>query len=364
MDEPMKKILVIEDEKELLENLAFFLTLEDYEVYSASDGEMGVELAYEKNPDLIICDINMPGMDGYQVLSQIREYESTKTVPFIFLTAHSEKSFIRQGMDLGADDYVSKPYTDDEILSAVRTRLEKHKIINDIHLNQIEDLRKNIASTLPHELKTPLSVILAYSDLLAKNYNELEPDEIKNIAVAMNNSGKRLHRLFNNYIFYTELFDYKLPENPSKEIKSLHFYQDIKKISEGIASTYTKVGLSLGIIDCAGVDMLIIHAEKLLEELIENAFKFATENSTVSISALSVGANYCVSIHNFGVEFTQAQIKSIGGFMQFNRKFIEQQGIGLGLAIVKQILNLYNAEMKIESSNGETLVKIYLPLLN
>ncbi len=360
----MKKILVIEDEKELLENLAFFLTLEDYEVYSANDGEMGVELAFEKIPDLIICDINMPGMDGYQVLKLIRDNQSTKTVPFIFLTAHSEKSFIRQGMDLGADDYVSKPYTDEEILSAVRTRLEKHKVINDIHQNQIEDLRKNIASTLPHELKTPLSVILAYSDLLAKNYNEFDPDEIKNIALAMNNAGKRLHRLFNNYIFYTELFEYKLPNNPPKELKSEHFYQDIKKIADSIASAHTKIGLEYGNIEIAGVDMLIVHAEKLLEELIENAFKFSAEKSNVTVSGEIVGLKYCVSFHNIGVEFTQDQIKSIGGFMQFNRKYIEQQGIGLGLAIVKKILNLYNSEMKIESSNGETIVKVFLPLLN
>lgn len=360
----MKKILVIEDEMELLENLAFFLTLEDYEVYSASNGEVGIELAIEKNPNLIICDINMPGMDGYQVLKVIRENEATRTVPFIFLTAHSEKSFIRQGMDLGADDYVSKPYTDEEILSAVRTRLEKHKVINDIHQSKIEDLRKNIASTLPHELKTPLSVILAYSDLLAKNYSEFEPDEIKTIALAMNNAGKRLHRLFDNYIYYTELFEYKLPDNPSNELKSVHLYQDLKKIAEGIAVTYPKVGLFFGNIDCVGVDMLIVHTEKLLEELIENAFKFSTENSNVTISAESIGSQYCVTIHNIGVEFTQDQIKSIGGFMQFNRKYIEQQGIGLGLAIVKQILNLYKAEMKIESSNGETLIKVYLPLLN
>lgn len=360
----MKKILVIEDEKELLENLAFFLTLEDYDVYSANNGENGISIAFDIIPDLIICDINMPGIDGYEVLKQIRTNSNTRTTPFIFLTAHSEKSFFRQGMDLGADDYVSKPYTDAEILSAVRTRLEKHKAILDIHQNRIEDLRKSIASTLPHELKTPLSVILAYSDILASSHQELDADEIVSIAKSMNSAGKRLHRLFDNYIYYTELFEYQLPESIQKDLLTKYADQSIKRITNSIDARYPKVQIMIEKLPIARLKIITHHFDKLIEELVENAFKFSSENTTISISATINHKNYLLSIKNTGVEFTQDQIENIGGFMQFNRKYIEQQGIGLGLAIVKKILDLYDSNLKIYSSNGQTEVVVDLPLID
>ncbi len=125
----MSKILVIEDEEFARENLIDLLDLEGHLVFSAENGYRGVELAQEHLPDLIICDIQMPAMDGYQVLSTLRENPSTSTIPFIFLTAKTSHNDLRAGMSLGADDYLTKPYTLDEVLQAVATRLEKQAMI-------------------------------------------------------------------------------------------------------------------------------------------------------------------------------------------------------------------------------------------
>jgi DNA-binding response OmpR family regulator len=124
----MKKILIIEDNLEIRENTGEILTLAGYEVIAAENGRVGVELATKQSPDLIICDIMMPELDGYGVLHILSKKESTAGIPFIFVTAKTEKSDIRKGMELGADDYLTKPFDDTELLNAIETRLRKHEI--------------------------------------------------------------------------------------------------------------------------------------------------------------------------------------------------------------------------------------------
>ncbi|NWF61959.1 MAG: EAL domain-containing response regulator [Fischerella sp.] len=121
----MTKILVIEDEKSVRENLVELLEAEDFETICAANGQVGLHLALTEAPDLILCDLMMPELDGYGVLTTLRQELLTATIPFIFLTAKATKSDFRQGMDLGADDYITKPFTRAELLSAIDSRLQK-----------------------------------------------------------------------------------------------------------------------------------------------------------------------------------------------------------------------------------------------
>jgi len=125
----MKKILLIEDNQEIRENIAEILALANYDVLEAEHGKAGVELAKNENPDLIICDIMMPQLDGYGVLHLLSKNPATSGIPFIFLTAKSEKQDFRKGMNLGADDYLIKPFDDLELLDAVEMRLKKNDIL-------------------------------------------------------------------------------------------------------------------------------------------------------------------------------------------------------------------------------------------
>ncbi|MBS1946362.1 MAG: response regulator [Bacteroidetes bacterium] len=125
----MKKILVIEDNADVRENIAEILELSNYEVLQAPDGKAGVEVAMKDNPDLIICDIMMPVLDGYGVLHLLSKHKETFGIPFIFLTAKSEKADFRKGMELGADDYITKPFDGIELLNAVEIRLKKTEVL-------------------------------------------------------------------------------------------------------------------------------------------------------------------------------------------------------------------------------------------
>lgn len=125
----MKKILLIEDNPEIRENMAEILDLAGYTVFTAGNGKDGVALALKELPDLILCDIMMPVLDGYGVLLMVQKHSSLQGVPFIFLTAKSERNEIRKGMEMGADDYITKPFDGTELLNAIEVRLKKAELL-------------------------------------------------------------------------------------------------------------------------------------------------------------------------------------------------------------------------------------------
>jgi DNA-binding response OmpR family regulator len=157
----MKIILLIEDNKDVRENTADILELENYEVITAENGKIGVEKAIKYNPDIIICDIMMPVLDGYGVFESLSNLPKTASIPFIFLTAKSEKIDVRKGMNLGADDYLTKPFEEDELLDAIECRIKKNDFL-------IKKFSKNIKGI--NEFLSEASEYLNLEEL-SKNQN-------------------------------------------------------------------------------------------------------------------------------------------------------------------------------------------------
>lgn len=146
----MKKILIIEDEPETRENLILMLEMEGFKPLSAANGREGVKLAKSKQPDVILCDVSMPEMDGHGVLEALRADETTVSIPFIFLTARGDKKDVRTGMNLGADDYLTKPASAEEVLAAIRSRLDRHRDKEQAAMAKVE-LKPNFESAKPLE---------------------------------------------------------------------------------------------------------------------------------------------------------------------------------------------------------------------
>ena len=138
----MKKVLLIEDDLILRENTAELLEFSDYEVITASNGKIGLDMATNHLPDIIVCDIMMPELDGYGVLEALAKNNDTKYIPFIFLSAKTERQDVRKGMDLGADDYISKPFQEDELVSAIESRIAKASILKD-ERTKIQNVQEN-----------------------------------------------------------------------------------------------------------------------------------------------------------------------------------------------------------------------------
>jgi len=143
----MKKILLIEDNDHIRENTAEILELANYKVTTAANGKIGVEMALQHNPDLIICDIMMPVLDGYGVLHAVQKNDAIKNTPFIFLTAKTERNDFRRGMESGADDYITKPFDGTELLNAVNSRLKKNELLRQQLNPSVEGLNTLMAAS-------------------------------------------------------------------------------------------------------------------------------------------------------------------------------------------------------------------------
>ena len=161
----MKKILIIEDNDEVRENTAEIIELSNYKVLTAENGKAGVELALAEKPDLIICDIMMPVLDGYGVYHLLGKHTETASIPFIFLTAKSEKTDFRRGMEMGADDYITKPFDGIELLNAIEVRLKKNDLIKQQYTgaNALNSFIKDVQDTGKIKLSSDEREVFNYS---------------------------------------------------------------------------------------------------------------------------------------------------------------------------------------------------------
>ncbi|MBE2272036.1 MAG: response regulator, partial [Anaerolinea sp.] len=161
-------ILVVEDDLNLLEGIQTVLELENYEVISVENGRQALEVlkSTPRTPDLIVSDIMMPYMNGIELLREVRKERAWLKIPFIFLTALSEKPDIHRGKMLGVDDYLTKPFDAEDLIIAVQSRLSRHRALNDLQVGAMRDLKRTILTILNHEFRTPLTFVVAYSDML------------------------------------------------------------------------------------------------------------------------------------------------------------------------------------------------------
>lgn len=363
----MKKILVVEDAPSLRKDILEMLGFEGFEAIGAENGVIGVQRAIEHIPDLVICDIMMPEMDGYGVLEELRKDPRTATIPFIFLTARTERVDMRQGMELGADDFLTKPFHAAELLATVRTRLRKREVINQLAERRLEDLRENIMMALPHELRTPLNVILGFSDLLMTDSQLMDAVRIAEMSRHINTSALRLYRLIENFLVYTHtemmLTDKRhleaLQNNYAVYPKSSIEHSAIQKAQQSERAR----DLELTVRDVEAVGIGEDYLRKIVEELVDNAFKFSTAGTPVYIDGDIEDDTYILSVSNQGRGMTPEQIALVGAYMQFERRIHEQQGAGLGLIICKRLAEMHGGELAIESiPESETTVWVKLPL--
>jgi two-component system, sensor histidine kinase and response regulator len=362
----MTQILVIEDEVALCDIVVDFLTLEGFETLFAYNGETGIAIAYEHLPDLVLCDIMMPGMDGYQVLLALRDNPATTLIPFVFLTAKADRPSIRHGMELGADDYITKPFAMSDLVAAIKTRLAKHQAAIQRYAAAMEELRGNIFYMLPHELRTPLVSILGYAELLIWDSPTLSSGRVKEMAQHIQAAGDRLHRLIENFLIYAQIEIIKADPNRRAALRD-QLMQNPGQLTADIArrkaQTYQRgADLQLTIHEGLAVQIALENVQKIIEELVDNAFKFSEVGTTVQVSTQIVDHTYQWIIRNRGRGMTPEQIASIGAGMQFERRLFEQQGAGLGLVVAQRLIELHAGTLEIDSApDEETIVRVALP---
>ncbi|OIN60719.1 hybrid sensor histidine kinase/response regulator [Arsenicibacter rosenii] len=361
-----ERILIIEDEPPIRDNIAELLTIYGFEVYTAQNGREGISQALITSPDLVLCDIMMPEMDGYQVLNALRDTRSLSGIPFIFLTARAEASDFRSGMNAGADDYLTKPFTINDLLQTIDRRLKRDAQRKADIQARLSAYRESITSISSHEYNTPLSGIIGFADLLSTNFRDFDPESSVSMLHMIKQSALRLKRSLDNnrlmsilehmhpahehYAWYSTGQSSLTEEKVVCQLEDAMERQDIHPES--------KVTVQPGCLAIAGE-----HLKLIIDELIDNAVKFTTGNKPVLIQGSITGERYTLSCTNTGRVFRQQDIDRIGPYVQFDRDKYEQQGLGLGLALIKKILSFNRGELEVNASEtGETQVAVSLPV--
>jgi two-component system, sensor histidine kinase and response regulator len=361
------KILVIEDDPAILTTMLDALSLEGFDTTGAENGRIGLQRVQDYQPDLIISDIMMPDLDGHEVLTHLRNDPATATIPLIFLTAKTSRTDVRQGMTLGADDYLTKPFTTDELLTAVSTQLSKRAALAELADKRLEELRQTIILTLPHELRTPLTSILGFAQILVNDAQTTPPERIADMATRIVKAGQRLQRLIENYLVYAQL------EMTSTNPEWLQALQskctgNAQLIIRNQATVKARqvnreADLVLSSEAIPQVQISEYYLAKIVLELVDNAFKFSKAGTPVYAFATLQDDRVVLRVTDRGRGMTREQIADIGAYMQFNRKIHEQQGSGFGLIIAKRLAELHNGELTIESTlQPQTTVSVALPL--
>ena len=362
----MRTILVIEDDEDVLDNVLDLLQGEGFLGVGASSGREGLEKVKKHQPNLIICDIMMPGMDGFEVLRRLRQEPDTSAIPLIFLTARAARSDYREGMELGADDYLTKPFTADELLSAVRSRLARHDEQGHWYQRRLEDLRNNLSRNLPHELRTPLSSILGYSQFLLEVYDSVEPEEMHHMLTEIHQAGRRLERLVENYHLYAQLEMAATDPRRHTALFNLGLCRPETVIPSAAREQADLAGRADDLVlDVKPAEVRIQgdYLQKIVEELLRNAFTFSPEGTPVRVVGRCQGDQYRFEVEDKGRGLPADDLEKIGAFIQFDREKHEQQGLGLGLSLIQRLVELYRGTLSLRSAPGEGMtVRVMLPL--
>jgi CheY-like chemotaxis protein len=361
-----KKILVVEDENEVRKIVCEMLELNGYECLLAPDGEAGCRLAQEHLPDLIVCDIAMPKMDGYQVLAALRSNSATETIPLVFLTAKVERQNVREGMELGADDYITKPFSEKELIRSISSRLKKREAHEKDVKSRVSEIRTQMQGSLSHELITPLNGIMGFAGLLAEDAFALKREEIREMAGMILECCERQHEMIKKVLHYVglealqrdkekqEILSRSRLEKPHEIIAevSLHCARKCERESD----------LKLALEPCC-LAMEKEYFNWMTNELLENALKFSTKGTPVAVSLKMQAGQARLTVENMGRGMKPEQIEAVGPFTQFDRNIYEQQGLGLGLAICERIMACHRGSINLVSDPGKLIrAEVEIPL--
>lgn len=365
----MTRILVIEDEESVRENILEILDFEGFEVQGAADGREGVRLAGEFQPDLIICDIAMPEMDGYSVLLEVRQTPTIASVPFIFLTARTDRAFMRHGMELGADDYLTKPFSSAELLAAILARLERREVTARAMEGRIEDAKRQLVQMIAHELRTPLVSIEMALDLISRQVGQLEPSQLLELLDYINRGSNRLHHVVEQMVLITQLESGLLTSDLLREQGLPVHVSELLIASVSLARRFAPRSADVPVrIDERDDDVSVwgdVNALRhALAEIIANALSFSPAGGEVVVAEWRSGGRVVIAVTDRGPGIPPQQLAhALREFYQIDRDRQEQQGMGMGLPLARRLIEVHRGALDIQSVVGRgTQVTVQLPL--
>ncbi len=350
----MARVLLIEDEDALRETTAELLALAGHQTTQARSGAEGIEAIRSTRPDLVICDVQMPGIDGYGVLEAVRADPQLASTPFLFMTGLDAGQHFRAAMSLGADDYLAKPTTPKDLVAAVEARLMRREAERREAERRIEEVKRSVSFLLPHELRTPLTVILGASEMMREMHHEMSREEMGEMAAAISKAGHRLHRMTENYLLHVGMELQRLTA-AGTHVRALSGATSHDVVRDTAYSQAREHGRERDIdTDIAEATLPIAepYVRKIVSEVVDNSLKFSEAGQPVKVSLARAGGAVVLAVADAGRGMSPDQIREIGAFRQFDRAVFEQQGSGLGLILIKGIVAASGGSLELTSAVG------------
>jgi DNA-binding response OmpR family regulator len=356
------KLLLIDDEKPLLQNLKQILEFQNFEVITAGNGLEGFEQYEKEKPDLVICDIMMPDMDGYGFIKKLRLKGYTDT-PFIFLTAKSEYDDLRTGMNIGADDYLLKPIKSSQLLDAINTRLMRKKEINKKVALQLNNISHGFQLVTDKEFFAAINDIIGYLQLLKQKNNQKDERLMEEYIHYIEKSTSRLLNLLNKVKHWQEQ-ECALSDASGSDKSFAPIQKVLTNIAKLTALKYDRAGdLILNVSEDAPLAISEELLETLLTELLDNAFKFSEKGNPVVVGTDREGGQYMILIADCGKITDAASLISFKPFHKNNILPNNDPGIGLGLTIADMIVKRVNGLLVFTNNTPcGILVSVSLPI--
>lgn len=370
MTKQTQTILLIDDEQPLLFGLSAILKRAGYETLTANNGQEGLRLAKEHHPSLIVCDVNMPGINGFSLRDSLSQQPNNSSIPFIYLTSHGSLSDKVRGLELGADDYIIKPVKRAELVARIkavlrRVELEQEKARIKAE-TEMQEFMREIQRNISHELRTPLHIVL--TDLqwaLRKRFN-YQPKRKERFIKRMLNSTQQLSTIITDLLFLSQLENTLETSRPAFSLER-ELYPVVEKCMQHWQDREERdVNLKMTI-----DEELVIHAPAhafrlAVRHLLDNACKFGPENGTIELSVAKNGRGGCiVTVTDEGAGIAEElREKVFERFFQASQGYSRMyDGLGLGLFITRAFARSLGGDVVILDTKKGCQVQMTIPPL-
>ncbi|RXJ68506.1 hybrid sensor histidine kinase/response regulator [Halarcobacter ebronensis] len=329
-------ILIVDDKLENLQYLHKVLKDEDYDIRATPDAMMALEAAKLSTPDLILLDIKMPNIDGYELCRMIKKQESLKEIPIIFISALDSVEDKVKAFEEGGVDYITKPFEPKEIQARIKTQLQIHK--SKIMIARLYEQQDLFVKKIMHEMNTPVSIISLNTDLMERQNGPSKEVE------AIKASVKTLSSIYGDlsYKIKKETKEYKI-----SQINLLEFISSRVQFFDELANT-KDIHLNLEYNKNCDVFINKYELERVIDNTISNAIKYSKQSSEINIFFGEEAGNTIIEIEDFGVGIEDLDMIFQAYYQQSNKRL----GLGLGLNIVKEICDKYGIDIDVMSKKG------------
>lgn len=372
MSDESARILVIDDNPKNLDVLSELLDKGNFVLLFALDGKSGLQRAESGQPDLILLDIMMPGVDGFETCRQLKANNTTKDIPVIFMTALAETADKIKGFALGAVDYITKPIQPEEALARITTHLKIQRLQQDLRLRneelqaalerekELNTLKSRFISIASHEFRTPLASISVAADVLKRYHDRMSEEKKAASLERIQKTVKQLTTMLDDVLLLskveTETYEFKPQPTHVKNICQC-VMEEIKTMS---AETHTIVFSGTGEHVQASVDPKLLR--HILSNLLSNAVKYSPAESTIHFELAQDKKNLLFRFRDEGIGISEEEQHQLFDAFRRGTNVGDIEGVGLGLSIVKQFVELHGGTISVESEvNKGTTFTVIIP---